>query len=205
MRISRFLVLSAVLLATAFAAADTLPDPQLDFLGGTGSFNFTGAMVINFSLDTNGNLQCSTSSFGEVFVPSTTGPGNTCTLGAITNAFANGTGADIMSFHIEFGNVQTAGFSAGAASLFKTVIPDADGKGATYGGGDIAPCVPSALNDCGLTPTCFEGCIAGARFGPTADATLDGPFTEFYLSFTNVELVNGFATATLTSSPLAVS
>src|SRR5438445_12245739 len=103
MRISRWLLLAVVLLATAFASADTvpLPDPQLDFLGGVGSVSFTGQITIDFSLS-NGILTCSAEGFE---VASTSGQ-NTCTLGSFNDAFANNTGADIRSFNITFENQQ---------------------------------------------------------------------------------------------------
>jgi hypothetical protein len=205
MRASRWLLLAAVLLATAFASADTvpLPDPQLDFLGGVGSVSFTGSMGLFFVLDSSGNLQCS-ATVGDITVQGTTGGGNSCQLGSATDAFANNTGADIRSFTVNFANVQTAGFSAGPASLFQSIIPNEAGTGATYSGGDIGPCVPNEATACGL-PICEEVCIGAPVSTNNLASTSDGGFVEFYMRFTNVELVNGTTTATLNSSPLSVS
>lgn len=197
MRISRWLVFSAVLLATAFAHADGLPDPQLDILGGTGSVSFTGTMGMFFSIDSNGNLQCS-ATVGDATVQGTNLGGNNCQLGSATDAFANNTGADIRSFTLNFANVQTAGFSAGQNSLFQTVIPNAAGTGATYSGGDIGQCVQNSNTDCGLPcQTCIQ-----APSGPNAPT---GSFTEFYLVFHNVEVVNGSTSASFISSPDSVT
>ena len=203
MRISRWLVFSAVLLATAFAQADGLPDPRLDILGGTGSVSFTGSMGMFFTLDANGNLQCS-ATVGDVTVQGTTLGGNSCQLGSATDAFANNTGADIRSFTINFANIQTAGFSAGQDSLFQTVIPNAAGTGATYSGGDIGPCVPNATTACGLPTSCDDECIPGP-FSPDNVNDPSSGFVEFYLQISGVELINGSTTATFTSSPNSVT
>ncbi|HZU23463.1 MAG TPA: VPLPA-CTERM sorting domain-containing protein [Terriglobales bacterium] len=185
--------MTAVLLAGAFASADNLPDPQLDILGGVGSVSFTGSMSITFTFDGT-NLQC-TAVVGDNTVQGVSGGSNSCQLGSYNDAFANNTNGNIQSFIINFANVQSAGFSAGANSIFQTVIPNEAGTGATYGGGLIAPCVVTESTSCGGGSTCFEGCPAPPP----------GAFTEFYLKFTNVELVNGSTTATFISSPDAVS
>lgn len=191
------------MLATAFASADTLPDPQVDFLGGVGSVSFTGSMGMFFFLDSAGNLQCSATS-GDTTVAGTSLGSNSCQLGTATDAFANNTGTDIRSFTINFGNVQTAGFSAGESSLFQTVIPNAAGTGATYSGGDIGPCVVNSTTSCGF-PTCEVECIGAPISSYDIAATSDGGFVEFYMTFTNVELLNGSTTATLTSSATSVT
>lgn len=204
MRISRWLVFGAVLLATAFASADSLPDPKLDILGGVGSVNFTGSMSIFFSLDASGNLQCS-ATVNDVTVQGTTLSQNSCQLGSATDAFANNTGGNIQSFHFfEFSTPQGP-FTAGADSLFQTVIPDGNNTGAVYGGGFIAPCTPTATEDCGIPTGCGEVCI-GSALNPD-DEIDEGPISEFYLQITGVVLdpTTHTASATLQSSPNAVT
>jgi hypothetical protein len=189
MRLTRWITLFVALTTAAFAAAsDSLPDPRVDIQGGTGSVAFFGTLTVNFSMDQQGNLICSSSPQIVTF----NGPGNFCQVGEVSDAFANDTGRDILAFHFEF-DTEQGPFTAGEASLFPDVTPDGDGFGATYSGGDIVPCVPNAQTSCGFD---FAQTFIHTLDDPTA------PFSEFYLTFNGVNLgPNGTATVTVTAVP----
>jgi hypothetical protein len=173
LRIFGLLFCFAVLTGNVFA--DTLPpDPIVDLEGGSGSNSYFGGMVsVTFNGIVGQNCSTTASSVGDTTIVTcgtTTSfirPGDPAQGGV----FSNDTGVDITNIHVHIdtffglnGTGGMAGVSEGTFSEFPSqanglfpgpIIPDADGNGATFTGGDIVGCpVTIALAPC--TPGEFK-------------------------------------------------
>lgn len=193
-KVQRIFTLLLCLVALAGAAfADGTHDPIIDLEGGTGSNPYFGGAVsftVNFD-----NSACSSPVAGDPTVSCGT-TSNFLRPGADgSGVFSNDTGTDITSIHVsietffgpdgtgDMANVDQGTFSEFPAEggLFPgPIIPDPNGNGATFTGGDVTGC-----------PVIF--------FAPAAPCTPG----EFLIGYAEVLVpVNGSAVVEFDANPV---